>query len=365
MTDPRSIATVDLGAIAHNAARLLQALDGAELIAVVKAGGYGHGALPVAQAAIEAGATRLGVAALSEAAELRAGKMTAPIIVMGPIGGRDDIAAARDLGVELVVWTQDACVAASAAHVPVHLKLDTGMGRLGARAEDVEGLASAAENARVVGLMTHLATADEREGDNASFMTEQLVRFRGLCTSLRSRFPDAIVHAANSAACLRDSAAVFDAARCGIALYGCSPYHGSPDDDDLQPALRWSSQLASVKTVRSQESVGYGRAHRAARGTRIGLVPVGYADGASRSLGNTGSLLVGGRRVPIVGNISMDQLTVDLGPESADRVGDEVVLVGRQGGERITVEEVATWRGTINYEVTCGIGSRVVRAWTH
>ncbi len=364
MIAARSIATIDLGAIHHNASTLRRALGASELIAVVKAGGYGHGALPVARTAIEAGATRLGVASLSEAAELRDSGITSPVVVMGPVGGSGDVQEASALGVELVVWTPETCAQARTFSVPVHLKLDTGMGRLGARAEDVDALADAAVDARVVGLMTHLATADERDGENAAFMIEQLLRFRAVASALQARFPDAIVHAANSAACLRDPAAVLDAARCGIALYGCSPFHGDPAHDDLRPALRWTSQLASVKTIRSQESVGYGRAHRAARGTRIGLVPVGYADGAARSLGNVGWILVGGRRVPIVGNVSMDQFTVDLGPESTDRIGDEVVLIGAQGDERITAEEVAAWRGTINYEVICGIGSRVVRTWT-
>ena len=363
MTHARSVATVDLGAINHNASRLKRALGSSELIAVVKAGGYGHGAIPVARTAIEAGATRLGVAALSEAAELRQGGISSPIVVMGPVVGAGDYQAARALDVELVVWTPDACAQASAAGVPVHLKLDTGMGRLGARAVDVDALVTAAAGARVVGLMTHLATADERDGENAAFMTEQLLRFRAATSALRPQFPDVIVHAANSAACLREPAATLDAARCGIALYGCSPFHVDPAHDDLRPALRWTSQLASLKTIRSQESVGYGRAYRAARGTNIGLVPVGYADGAARALGNVGCVLIAGRRVPIVGNVSMDQFTVDLGPESSDTVGDEVVLIGDQGDERITAEEVAAWRGTISYEVTCGIGPRVIRKW--
>ena len=170
--------------------------------------------------------------------------------------------------------------------LPVHLKLDTGMGRLGARPEDVDALVEAAAAAgpgvRVAGLMTHFATADETEGENAGFMAEQLVRFRGRLPALRRRFPDAVVHAANSAATLRDPAAAFDMVRCGIALYGCSPFMGDPDDDDLRPAMSLVSYLGSVKTLRSRESVGYGRVWRAARGTRVGLVPVGYADGYAR-----------------------------------------------------------------------------------
>ncbi len=149
--------------------------------------------------------------------------------------------------------------------------------------------------------------------------------------------------------------------RCGIALYGCSPFQGDPGDDDLRPVMSLVSYLASVKTLRSRESVGYGRIWRAARGTRIGLVPVGYADGYARALTGRAEVLVGGRRVPVVGTISMDQLTVDLGPEGREGVGEEVVLIGEQGGERILAEDVAAWRETINYEVTCAVGARIPR----
>jgi alanine racemase len=213
----------------------------------------------------------------------------------------------------------------------------------------------------VAGLMTHFAAADEPTGDNAAFLNEQLVRFRAAVADLRPRFPGAVVHAANSAATLREPRAAFDMVRCGIALYGCSPFQGDPADHDLRPVMSLVSYLASVKTLRSRESVGYGRRWRAARGTRIALVPVGYADGYARGLDGRAQVLVGGRRVPVVGTISMDQLTVDLGPEGQEGVGDEAVLIGAQGGERISAEELAGWRGTINYEVTCAVSARVPR----
>jgi alanine racemase len=209
--------------------------------------------------------------------------------------------------------------------------------------------------------MTHFATADETEGENASFMGEQLVRFRAAAAALRSRFPGAILHAANSAATLREPGAAFDMVRCGIAVYGCSPFGRDPAAHGLVPAMSLVSYLASVKPVSSRESVGYGRAWRAARGTRIGLVPLGYADGYARCLAGRAEALVGGRRVPVVGTISMDQLTVDLGPGAPEEVGEEAVLLGAQGGGRITAEELAGWRGTINYEVICGVGPRVPR----
>jgi len=248
----------------------------------------------------------------------------------------------------------------------VHLKLDTGMGRLGARPESVEALAAAAAElgAPVRGVMTHFATADETEGENAGFMREQLLRFRAAVRGLRERFPDALAHAANSAAAMREPGARLDMVRCGIALYGCSPFGDDPLARDLRPVMSLVSYIASVKTLRSRDSVGYGRTWRASRGTRIGLVPVGYADGYARALGNRAAVLVAGRRVPVVGNVSMDQITVDLGPESTEGVGERVVLIGADAGERVTAEELARLRGTISYEVTCGVGGRIPRIHT-
>jgi alanine racemase len=368
MSAHRAVARIDLAAVRHNAGVLSRAAGGARLMAVVKAGGYGHGAVPVARAALEGGATSLAVATVAEAEELRAAGLDGPILIMGPlIGGEWARAAAARA--EVTLWTPRAVEsvrgAGSGRPPRVHLKLDTGMGRLGARPEDVDALVAAVTAAgdaiSVVGLMTHFATADETAGANAPFMSEQIVRFRAAVGGVRDRFPAALVHAANSAATLRQPAAAFDMVRCGIALYGCSPFGGDPGIHDLRPAMAWHSYLASVKALRSRESVGYGRTWSAARGTRIGLVPVGYADGYSRSLSGRAEVLVGGRRVPVVGTISMDQLTVDLGPEGAEGVGEQVVVLGAQGDQRITAEEVAAWRGTINYEVTCAVGARVAR----
>jgi alanine racemase len=372
MTARRAEARIDLAAIRHNAATLARTAGAAALMAIVKADGYGHGAVPAARAALDGGAAWLGVATAAEAEELRAAGLEAPILVMGPMIG-DEIARAVAARADVTVWTPEvfpALVAgAEAAGVPVrvHLKLDTGMGRLGARIEDVAALADAAAAhagpVEVVGLMTHFATADEREGENASFMREQLVRFRSQVGQLRARFPGALAHAANSAATLRAPAdAGFDMVRCGIALYGCSPFAGDEArDHGLWPAMSLVSYLASVKTIRSRDSVGYGRTYRAARGTRIGVVPVGYGDGYARSLSNRAEVLVGGRRVPVVGTISMDQLTIDLGPEGEERVGEEVVLMGERGDERISADRLAEWRGTIGYEVTCSVGARIPR----
>jgi alanine racemase len=363
----RATARIDLAAIRHNTGVLAAAAAPAELMAVVKANGYGHGAVPVARAAIEGGARQLAVATVEEAEELRAAGLVAPLLVMGPLIG-DEVARALAIGAEIAVWTPEMCAVAAAASSPgrparAHIGLDTGMGRLGARPEGVAALADAAARPgiEVVGIMTHFATADALEGENAAFFGEQLLRFRAQAGMLRGRFPAARLHAANSAATLRGDDACFDLVRCGIALYGCSPFGHPPSADGLRPAMRWSSYVAVTKRLSSRESAGYGRTWRAARGTTIAVVPVGYADGYARCLSNRGQALVGGRRVPVVGTISMDQLTVDLGPEATELVGDEVVLLGRQGDEEITAEEMASWRDTISYEVTCGVGTRVRR----
>lgn len=359
----RAVAAIDLGAIRHNVGVLARVAGHSEVLVAVKANAYGHGAVEVARAALDAGATRLGLAAVSEVEELQAAGIGAPAIMWGPLIGEEWRRAAAT-GCEIAVWTPEACASAAAAGIRrVHLKLDSGMGRLGARPDAVAALAEAAADPRleVVGLMTHFATADQVDGENAGFMMEQLVRFRSMLGPLRERFPLAKVHAANSAATLRSPDTHFDIVRCGIAVYGGDPANDTPDNHNLRPAMSLTSYLSSVKPLLGRESVGYGRHWKAARGTWIGAVPVGYADGYPRVYCNNAEVLVGGRRVPVVGMVSMDQITVDLGPEATDRVGDPVVLMGGQGGERITAEELGQRRGTINYEVTCAIGPRVPR----
>jgi alanine racemase len=362
-TIERAHARIDLGAIAHNVGRVVAAAGSSEVMAVVKADAYGHGAVACSRTAILAGATALGVHTVAEAEQLRTHGIAVPVLVMGPLTG-PEWARAAAAGVEVVAWTPAGVRSAvNAGVVGVHLELDSGMGRLGARPEDVTELVQAAVSApaRVVGIMTHFATADDRDGEQAGFFREQLVRFRSAAATLHATFPEARVHAANSAATFRDARAGFDMVRCGIALYGCSPFHEDPSALDLVPAMSVVSYIAMVKTIRSRESVGYGRTWRAQRGTQIGLVPVGYADGYARALGNNADVLVNGRRVPVIGAVSMDQLTVDLGPDGTETVGTPVVLLGAQGVERITTEELAERRQTINYEITCGMGQRLPR----
>jgi alanine racemase len=330
----RSSFTLDLGAIRRNAEILLRAAGGAELWAVVKAEGYGHGAVDVSKAALDAGATALCVATLPEALHLRAALRNARVVVMGPVSERE-IGEARVARLELV-----AADGRIPEGVKVHLKVDTGMGRWGL--SEIP-----APTREVVGVMSHLASA---EADPA-FTQLQVERFREATAQLGSLTR----HLANSAATLRYAEARFDAVRCGIALYGISPFGADPADEGLEPALRWESYLALVKRLEPGESTGYGRRYVADRATWIGIVPVGYADGFRRDM--TGSeVLVDGRRRRVVGTISMDALAVLLDSELP--TGAPVTLVG----DGIRIEEHAGVAGTIGYEIATGLNTRSGRA---
>ena len=350
----RALARVDVGAIARNCRRLAGELSGGAVLgAVVKADGYGHGARPAAAAALEGGAQALFVATAREAEEL--GSQPVPVTVMGAL-----TPAERDMalgaGAEVYAWDRE-FAATLPAGTRVHVKLDTGMGRLGTRDPgDATAVAEAVEAAGgvVAGLTSHFATADE-PGD--AFFGEQLERFRAWAEPLRARFPPTRLHLANSAGTLRDPAAHFDLVRCGVAIYGLDPFHEHAAARDLEPALSLRSWVAAVKPLVPGESVGYGRRFVAEHPTTIATVPIGYGDGWRRGLTNNGEVVIAGTRYPLVGTVSMDNLTVDLGPETHVRVGDEVTLLG----DGIGAEEVARRLGTINYEVTCGITARVPR----
>jgi alanine racemase len=323
----RSDVTVDLGAIRRNARRLLGALDGAELWAVVKADGYGHGAVDVAAAALGAGAKALCVATIPEGLALRRALGPVRILVLGPASSRE-IAEARDAGLELVIVDGEI-----PEGVRVHVKLDTGMGRW--------GLAELPEPTRgVVGLMSHFASAD----CDAAFTERQVQRFRE-ATDAHSYLTR---HIANSAGALRYPSARFDAARCGIALYGISPFGADPAEDGLEPALRWDSHLAQVRQLQPGQSTGYGRRFVAERPTWIGIVPVGYADGFRRDLTGT-EVRVAGEPRRVVGTISMDAFSVELDRELP--VGTPVTLLGHG----VRAEAHARVAGTIAYELVTGI----------
>ena len=324
----RSELIVDLGAIRRNARTLLRVLDGAELWAVVKADGYGHGAVDAGAAAVGAGATALCVASVPEGLALRTELGGARILVLGLASSRE-IAEARDAGLELAIADGEI-----PEGVRVHLKLDTGMGRWG-----LSELPAPTRD--VVGLMSHLASSES----DAAFTSRQIERFRHATEA----FPQLTRHLANSAAALRVPDARFDAARCGIALYGISPFGEDPAADGLEPALRWESQLAQVKRLDAGESTGYGRRFVANAPTWIGIVPVGYADGFRRDLTGT-QVRVAGELRRVVGTISMDAFAVQL--DQALPVGTPVTLLGHG----VAAEEHARVAGTIAYELVCGIG---------
>lgn len=331
---PRSEITIDLGALRRNVRRLREVLGESELWAVVKADGYGHGAVDVAGAALGAGAAALCVATMAEALELREAFPEPRILVMGPTEGRE-VAVARDARFELAVVDGEI-----PEGVPVHLKLDTGMGRW--------GLAELPEpSAEVVGLMTHLATADS----DLEFARAQVARF----AAATKGYSHLTRHVANSAAALRLPEARFDAARCGIAVYGLSPFGVDPREDGLEPVLRWESRLAQVKRLQAGESTGYGRRFVAPEETWIGIVPVGYADGFRRDMTGT-EVIVDGERRRVVGTVSMDALAVELAGRMP--AGTPVTLVG----DGLLAEEHASVADTINYEIVSGIDSRPIRA---
>ena len=331
----RSEITIDLGALRRNVRTLLRALDGAKLWAVVKADGYGHGAVDAAGAALGAGATALCVATIPEGLALRGEYPAERIVVMGPAGSNREVVHARDAGLELAI--ADAEIPEG---VRVHLKLDSGMGRYGLSELP-------APPAEVVGLMTHLATADT----DLEFARIQLQRFR----EATDQYSHLTRHAANSAAVLRLPESHFDAARCGIGLYGLSPFHSDPAEDGLEPVLSWQSTLAQVKRLEPGESTGYGRRFVAEGPTWIGIVPVGYADGFRRDLTGT-QVRVAGELRPVVGTVSMDSFAVSLDRELP--VGTPVVLLGHG----VLAEEHARVAGTINYELVSRVESSPSRA---
>ena len=362
------MATIDVGAVERNCRLLKERVgDGVELCAVVKANGYGHGAAVCAAAALRGGASRLAVAAAAEAEELRLHFPEVPILVMGALTAQE-LRVALAARADVAVWRErfrELCsaVAKDIGHmVPVHVKLDSGMGRLGERDPErlIELARACAEDQRldVVGVWTHFATADE-EGDE--FMGEQLAAFSPVADAVRELAPDCTVHAANSAATLRDSETHFDMVRCGIAVYGLDPFGRDPSERGLEPALELHSYVADVKRFESGASAGYGRTWRAPEDTWVGVMPIGYGDGVRRGLSNNAEVLVSGRRYPLVGTVSMDNITIDLGAETDVQPGAPAVLIGAQGSERVLAEEVADRLDTINYEVTCGISQRVPR----
>ena len=359
-------AEVDLGAVRHNIAHIREVVAPSAVWAVVKADGYGHGAIDVARAAIDAGAEGLCVALTSEGIELRRAGIDAPILLLSeqPEDNAPHIVRYR---LTPSVYTRrflDALVAEGPAGMPVHFKIDTGMQRVGAHPHAVPAFVACVEERapaiRLAGVFTHLADADD-PNDRATL--HQLEQFD---TALRHISDGPLVHAANSAAALSCPDSRRSLVRIGIAMYGLSPGHGVDHlCGELRPAMELLARVSYVKQVRAGSRISYGSRHTFDRDTTVATIPIGYADGVPRRLSTTGGgVLIGGRLRPIVGSITMDQLMVDCGDDEV-RVGDDVVLIGEQDGPdgpvSIRAEEWADRLGTIGYEIVCGISQRVPR----
>jgi alanine racemase len=357
----RAVASVNLAAIERNCARL--ARSSPRLCAVVKANAYGHGAVECSRAALAGGASWLGVAAAVEAVELRDAGIAERILVMGALT-RSELERAI-ANADVVAWTEELVDwLAALGRGRVHVKLDSGMGRLGTRdgafAERIAARIETEDALELAGLMTHLATAEE---DDQAFLHAQLARFSDWAAPLRERHPQLIVHAENSAALLGNDAVRFDMARCGGAIYGLDPYGVGPERWGLEAALELRSWVAALKPCAPGESAGYGRTFIARDATELAVIPIGYGDGIRRILSNNADVLIGGTRRPLVGTVSMDNVTADLGRGSGVTPGAAAVLLGADGEQRIAVEEIAARQGTINYEVTCAISPRVARSY--
>ena len=366
-------ATIDLRAISDNLAAMRAHLGGLPLLAAVKANAYGHGAVEVSRHLQESGAAeQLGVATVAEGIQLRQAGITLPILKLSHCL-TDELDQAIGAGLALTAVDEStlrACSRAATAlgrEVAVHLKLDSGMGRIGAPLDQGVALASLAQRlpgVDLVGVFTHLPVADA--GDDQGYTAAELRAFGQVSDAIMAEVgPLPWVHAANSGAILGHDLTGHTLARPGIAMYGYYPDQTTPRTVPLRQALQLSTRVSFIKDVAAGTSIGYGRTWTAEHPTRIATLPIGYADGFSRLNSNRGQVLVNGRRVPVVGRVCMDQTMIDLGTDGDDAVGDEVTVLGgdpARGDEGfIGTDEVADLMGTISYEVTCLIAARVPR----
>jgi alanine racemase len=362
---------VDLDAIAHNVRELKARIgERVQLMAVVKANAYGHGAVPAARCAVQAGASHLAVARVVEGIELREGGIAAPILVMSYALPCDaPTLVERRLTptvntLELARALSSETLRRGVAPIPVHVKVDTGMGRLGLLPDEVLGLVRALAGLpglELEALYTHFSVADEAD---KSYTYQQHQLFVDVLARLsESGFQVGLAHEANSAATLDMPATHLQMVRCGIALYGMRPSSEVEPAIPLRPAMSLHSRVARVRTLPADSSISYGRTFVTNRLTRVALVPLGYGEGYHRLLSNRGSVLIRGRRCPILGRVCMDQFVVDVGAVRDVALDDEVVALGRQGSEEISAEEIAELAETISYEVTTSILPRVSRLY--
>ncbi len=363
-----TLAVVDLASIRHNLQALRSGVaDNVRQMAVVKADAYGHGAVPVARTALETGAEWLAVATVAEGKELRDAGITAPTLVLGPIPIEDAVPAVNGQ-LAVTVCSRDgaaqlaAAAVAAGAPAAVHVKIDTGMGRLGVElGEAVEFISWVTEQPglQLAGVFSHFASADETD---LTFARLQLVRFQQVLAALEQRrVTIPLRHMANSAATLVLPESHLDLVRNGIAIYGLYPSPEIPRTVELKPALRWETAICHLKTVPPDTPLSYGGTFRTPRESRIATLPVGYADGYPRLLSNRGRVVVRGRLAPVVGRVCMDMILADVTDIPAVACGDPVLLIGRTGAAEVSADDIARLCGTINYEVTCAIGKRVPR----
>lgn len=365
--DRPTVARISLSALTHNFEEVMRRANGRKVLAVVKARAYGHGLVPVSRHLLGRGAHMLGVALVEEGRELREAGIDAPVLVMGPVFPEQaDAVAAWRLTPVLSNNTVARALADAARRrslrIAVHVKVDTGMSRLGVSPEAAPDLVQelmALEGIVVEGLMTHFADADLRD---KAFAAHQMERFETLLRVLADRgIAIPLRHAANSAAILDYQRALFTMVRPGLMLYGYDPVEGSASGADLQPVLSLFTRIFLLKKVPAGTPISYGRTFVTGRESLIATIPIGYADGFSRGLSNCGEALVRGVRAPIAGRVCMDMTMLDVTDVPGVREGDEVVLIGSSGGERITAADLAAKTGTIPYEVLCGISARVPR----
>jgi len=371
-------AEIDLAAVAHNAGVLARVAAPAELCAVVKAHGYGHGGPAVARAALAGGAARLAVALVDEGVELRRHDVTAPVLLLSECGP-EAVDTALAYGLTPTLYSTEGIVAFAAAaraagqRATVHVKVDTGMHRVGAAPEDLAALAAAVGREPLLhleGLWTHLPVADGELPEDQAYTEGQLDLFDRLVAALAGAgIHPPVLHAANTAGAIAFPRARLDMVRCGIGLYGYAPNAGlgralreQAGGETLQPAMSLKARVVAVRELQAGERPSYGRLRPLPERSVVATVPIGYADGVPRTLFGAGyEVLIGGKRRPLAGMVTMDQIVVDCGPDLSVRPGDEVVLLGTQGSETITADDWAAMLGTISYEVVCGVGPRMPR----
>ena len=356
-------AEIDLDAFAGNVATIADSLpSGSRLIAVLKADGYGHGALELARRCSPQHVAMIATSLLEEALELKTGGIVLPLLVLGPLTAAQ-IPIAADAGIRIgVIGPEElamVCQLARDRDVSIDLKLDSGMGRMGIVESDlgaVIGMLQSSPRVKVEAAYTHYASAD----DDEPFTTAQSAKFDKMLLQLRAAgIAPSLHHMANSAATLRGVVRPGDYARCGIALFGAESVIDGRRR--TQPVMRWRTEIARLKDLPAATAVGYGTTFHTSRPSRIATLPVGYADGYDRRLSNRAQVLLRGRRVPVVGRVSMDLLTIDVTDLPDAAMGDEVILLGADGDERITAEELASLAGTISYEIFCRVSARVPR----